>query len=308
VELTTEAFGGVKKDGKIVEGNDCFEEGPWIYRRGDLYYLVYAAGGVPEHLSYSTSASPTGPWTYRGVVMPSQGGSFTNHPGVVDYKGHTYLFYHSGGLPGGGGFQRSVCVDEFSYNADGSIPVMNMTRTGVAPVGTLNPYERVEAETMAWSYGVKTTQDGGDVYVTSVGDGDYIKVREVDFATTGAASLVVRAKGTGGGTLKVYADNPRSATPLATLQVEAATDWQELTARLDATLTGKHDLYFMFSGTGDDMMQLDYWQFAAAGSDAVKAASGVKKKDGQVYTLGGIKVNDPRRGMNIKDGQLFVVK
>jgi len=153
-------------------------------------------------------------------------------------------------------------VDEFSYNADGSIPVMNMTRTGVAPVGTLNPYERVEAETMAWSYGVKTTQDGGDVYVTSVGDGDYIKVREVDFATTGAASLVVRAKGTGGGTLKVYADNPRSATPLA-------------------TLTGKHDLYFMFSGTGDDMMQLDYWQFAAAGSDAVKAASGVKKRTGR---------------------------
>ncbi len=36
--------------------------------------------------------------------MPTQGGSFTNHPGVVDFKGKTYLFYHNGGLPGGGGF------------------------------------------------------------------------------------------------------------------------------------------------------------------------------------------------------------
>ena len=25
---------------------------------------------------------PTGPWTYRGTIMPTQGSSFTNHPGV----------------------------------------------------------------------------------------------------------------------------------------------------------------------------------------------------------------------------------
>ena len=53
-----------------------------------------------------------GPWTYGGVVMKTQGGSFTNHPGVIDYKGKTYLFYHDGSLPGGGGFSRSVCVEE----------------------------------------------------------------------------------------------------------------------------------------------------------------------------------------------------
>jgi arabinoxylan arabinofuranohydrolase len=49
-------------------------------------------------------------------------GAFTNHPGVVDYKGKSYLFYHIGDLPGGGGFECSVCVAEFKYNEDGTIP------------------------------------------------------------------------------------------------------------------------------------------------------------------------------------------
>jgi arabinoxylan arabinofuranohydrolase len=57
--------------------------------------------------------------------MPTQGGSFTNHPGVVDYKGSSYLFYHSAALPGGGGFHRSVCAEKFDYNTDGAIPTIN---------------------------------------------------------------------------------------------------------------------------------------------------------------------------------------
>ena len=30
-----------------------FEEGPWVSRRSDLYYLTYPSGGVPEHSSYN---------------------------------------------------------------------------------------------------------------------------------------------------------------------------------------------------------------------------------------------------------------
>lgn len=32
-----------------------YEEGPWVYKRGDTYYIEYAAGGVPEHMAYSTA-------------------------------------------------------------------------------------------------------------------------------------------------------------------------------------------------------------------------------------------------------------
>jgi arabinoxylan arabinofuranohydrolase len=69
------------------------------------------------------------------------------------------------------------------FNPDGSIVQMTMTKEGAAPVATLNPYQRVEAETIAWESGVKTAKsaDGG-VYVTGIHDGSYIKVCNVDLA------------------------------------------------------------------------------------------------------------------------------
>lgn len=52
--------------------------------------------GVFEHIAYSMSKSPVGPWKYMGEIMPLQDtGSFTNHCGVIDYKGNSYFFYHT---------------------------------------------------------------------------------------------------------------------------------------------------------------------------------------------------------------------
>ena len=36
-----------------------------------------------------------------------------------DFNGKSYFFYHTGKL--GGGFGRSVAVEEFKYNADGTL-------------------------------------------------------------------------------------------------------------------------------------------------------------------------------------------
>lgn len=123
IPMTVESFG----EGGHMTGTS-YAEGPWFYKRDELYYMVYAAFGNEtdedkrkEHLAYSTSESPTGPWVYGGVLMTEEGGTFTNHPGITDFKGHSYLFYHTGELPGGNLFHRSVCVAEFNYNEDGSI-------------------------------------------------------------------------------------------------------------------------------------------------------------------------------------------
>ena len=101
-----------------------YGEGPWFYKRNNIYYMVYAAFAEGEHrnehFAYSTSTGPTGPWVYGGVLM-EEGPCFTNHPGICDFKGHSYLFYHTDELPGGSLFHRSVCVAEFHYNEDGSI-------------------------------------------------------------------------------------------------------------------------------------------------------------------------------------------
>jgi len=122
VPMTEESFG----KGSQPTGT-TYAEGPWFYKRNGIYYMVYAAfaeGQGNEHLAYSTSDSPTGPWVYRGVIMTEEGGTFTNHPGIVDFKDHSYLFYHTAELPGGNLFHRSVCVAEFTYNDDGSIGII----------------------------------------------------------------------------------------------------------------------------------------------------------------------------------------
>lgn len=118
--MDEKAFGPHKmRDGKPATN---FEEAPWIYKRGDTYYLEYAAGGVPEHWAYSTAKSVHGPWTYRGKILGLSDRSFTIHGGSVAFKGKNYMFYHNGMAPKGGGFQRSAAFLPFEYKADGSIP------------------------------------------------------------------------------------------------------------------------------------------------------------------------------------------
>ena len=278
--MTEEAFGSpaMNEREKGKQYKDSYVEGPWLMkmRNGEnkkmrkaqsRYALLYAAGGVPEHISYSTAPSPTGPWTYAGEVMPlADTGSFTNHCGVADYKGHSYFFYHTGKLPGGGGFGRSVAVEEFRYNADGSFPTIMPTDEGVSPVGKLNPYRRVEAETMAWSVGVKTEQnDATGVFVSDIHNGDYIKVREVDFGSSGAKAFkAVAASALQGGCIEVRLDS-LAGRQVALLEIQhtgAGEAWREFSTQLSEQVVGTHDLYFRFTGLkGCKLFNLDWWQF-----------------------------------------------
>jgi arabinoxylan arabinofuranohydrolase len=252
---------------------DNYTEGPWIYKRNGIYYLVYASHGIPEKLSYATSTSPLGPWTYQGIIMETfDGAAFTNHPGVVDFKGHSYLFYHDQRLSVTNGFQRSVSVEEFTYGEDGSIPLVTATTEGITnALANVDPYKRVEAETMAWSEGLRTNgtlYDGG-VYVDSISDGDYIKVRNVDFGSDGAAMFTARvACSSNGGTIEVHA-GAKDGTLLGTLRVnytggEWATDATSLTGA-----TGVNDLYLVFHGDADSkaLFKFDAWKLTAKTAD-----------------------------------------
>lgn len=110
-------------------------EGPWVYKRNDLYYLVYASAGTkPEMIEYCTAKSIDGPWEYRGIIQDNVDNSFTTHPGIIDYKGKSYFFYHNGSLPTGGSYRRSICVDYMYYNPDGTIQKIVQTKKGVAPI------------------------------------------------------------------------------------------------------------------------------------------------------------------------------
>jgi len=110
-------------------------EGPWVYKRNNLYYLIYASAGTkPEMIEYCTATKPEGPYEYRGIIQENVPNSFTTHPGIIDYKGKSYFFYHNGSLPTGGSYRRSICVDYMYYNPDGSIKKIEQTTKGVSPV------------------------------------------------------------------------------------------------------------------------------------------------------------------------------
>ena len=282
IEFTEEGFGAPdpSKRERGKKYTDTYTEGPWAFKRNGIYYMMYAAGGVPEHIAYSTSTTPTGPWTYRGTIMPqmNETQSFTNHAGICDFKGHSYFFYHTGNLPGGGGFGRSVAVEEFEYNADGTIPQILPTRTGVAPIGTLNPYQRVQGETMAYSMGVRTEwTDTEGVFVSDIHHGDWIRLSEVDFGQEGQwpkgtpfsgkpSRLQLKARvssGMVGGTMEMRLDSLRGQV-IATIEVGGTGGYEKfttVTSDLRTLPTGKHEVFLTFTGMkGRKLMNLDWWQ------------------------------------------------
>lgn len=268
--IQTEDGFGAPGPKERVEGKkyrDNYTEGPWFFKRDGKYYLVYAAGGVPEHIAYSMSDSPTGPWKYMGEIMPlSDTNSFTNHSGIIDYKGKSYFFYHTGKLPGGGGFARSVAVEPFEYNPDGTIPVIHPTDEGAPSVGTLDPMQRVEAETMSWSKGVSTeTNSKTGVYVSDIHNGDYIKVSSVDFGSVSPAKFGASvASALRGGTIEVRLDAV-DGDLVASLDVPGTGGWEEwryIEVPALMEIPGVHDLYFVFKGRkGPKLFNFDYWNF-----------------------------------------------
>ena len=127
----------VELDGEIqVLPMENYVEGPWIYKRDGHYYNVYASmGRGGESISYAMADNIEGPWTFRGELTGPGKDSFTIHPGVIDFQGKSYLFYHNSTLSldgyGPATGRRSVCVDEVRYNADGTMQYVEQTLGGI---------------------------------------------------------------------------------------------------------------------------------------------------------------------------------
>jgi hypothetical protein len=247
VPLTVEGFG--RGNGRSWCPRDTlYEEGPWFYKRNGLYYMVYAASGLPENICCATSANATGPWVFKGVIIPTQGHSSTDHPGVHDY----------------GSYTRSVCIEEFKYNADGTFPTINMTTNGPAPLGHLNPFDRTEAETIAWESGVKTAKsDAVGVYVTDIHNGACIRVCSVDFGDKGSSKFLASvASATKGGAIELRLDS-ETGPLIGTLKVKptgASDKWKTQSCRARGA-KGVHDFYLKFTGGDGPLMNFDWWKF-----------------------------------------------
>ncbi len=134
-------FGGEGTNGDVFyrgKGLTMYTEAPWLYRRqhedgnyyGD-YYLIYAHGWR-EQMAYSTCTDLLkGDWTFGGVIFDCNATSNTNHSGLFDFKGKTYMIYHNGALPEGNGYRRSPNLCEVHFDDNGKILKMEETTAGI---------------------------------------------------------------------------------------------------------------------------------------------------------------------------------
>lgn len=114
-----------------LAGLDAFFEAPWVFRRGDTYYLAYdwKRGGsqwTPSNyqaaVGYATATSPLGPWQFKGIILSGTSAT-TVHPSIVEHKGRWWLTYHTKDAKDGGHFRRSVAIDEVRWDGATILPV-----------------------------------------------------------------------------------------------------------------------------------------------------------------------------------------
>ncbi len=118
----------VEIDGDILDitpaGSD-FTEAPWVHKHDGRYYLTFACGW-PEKLGYAVADRIEGPYRYEGIFSEVAGNCTTTHPGIVEFKGRTWLFTHDATLREGTGASRCVGVEELHYDAEGHILPCNL--------------------------------------------------------------------------------------------------------------------------------------------------------------------------------------
>ena len=223
-----------------------------------------------EGIGYAMSDKATGPWSTKGYIMRPTERSRGNHPGIIDYKGSSYVFglnydlLHLETLDHKE--RRSTSVAKMHYNPDGTIQeVPYWQETKLEQIENFNPYRRVEAETMAWGYGLKAeNHKNGGLYITDIDDNEYLCVRGVDFGKKGAKKFSVSAACVEkGGMIEIRLDSTEgqvigsvSISPTGGLDI-----YKQMSCRIK-NAKGVHDLYFCFKGEkGNKLFNLDYWEF-----------------------------------------------
>lgn len=254
---------------KLKETPEHYQEGPWFYKRNGHYYLAFASTCCPEGIGYAMSDSPTGPWKTKGYIMRPTERTRGNHPGIMDYKGKLYVFglnYDLLKLETNTHYERrSVSVAEMHYNEDGTIQeVPYWADTKLEQIGTFNPFRKVEAETMAWGYGLKTAPNADkSLSVVDVNNGEYICVRGVNFGKNKARRFEVSALPLEGGNLKIRLDAPdgKIVGNVNIPQGNETSKYELYSCEVNA-ISGIHDLYLSFEGENNkDLFELDYWKF-----------------------------------------------
>ncbi|MBQ8798264.1 MAG: family 43 glycosylhydrolase [Lachnospiraceae bacterium] len=262
-----------------------------INKEGDTYIYSYCTnwnvdaegkqkyGFANAQIAYMTSKDPMGPFEYVGVVFKNQNDYFpgnggNNHHSIFKFNGEWYITYHTRiasnqvGLSGLN--YRSTHVTQIKMLEEGVFEKLaRANKESLVPVKNFNPYDKVEAETMATMGGINTTPadevskqyGSGNMELCEIESGDWVALYNADFGETGATKFTAAVKAEAGktGAIQIRVDDLNGPV-LGYLDVSGQADgtYHEITVDLLKQVTGVHDLVFVFCGEG---YTVDYWQF-----------------------------------------------
>ncbi|HMA64171.1 MAG TPA: carbohydrate-binding protein, partial [Chitinispirillaceae bacterium] len=211
-------------------------------------------------------------------------------PGIFDFKGSTYttgftneLWFSIQGGRTTRYERRSASLAKLSFDADGTIPKIPWFGVGnpvpgVSQVGSLNPYDTVQAETICFSKGVRTEackDVSGKMNVDSIHNGDYIKVKGVDFNNSGSKLFEARvASGANGGTIELYLDS-LTGTKIGSCTFQGTNGWQSWVTKSCAVsdVSGKHDLFLKFTGGNGLLFNFNWWKFTGSTGSGITSSN-----------------------------------
>lgn len=252
-----------------------FFEASWMHKYNGTYYFSYSTRPKAKmRIDYMTSKSPVAGFTYRGIVshQPPLNGN-NNHHSIFEFEGVWYEAYHNrivarqANVPHT--YRRNLCIDRIRHKDDGTIEIMQNTEDGLPQLSYVNPFERVEAETMNAQKGIETEAcSEGGLHVCDIEEGDWIKVRGVDFGPVGADAFSARVVSSGrGGKMELRLGSP-SGEWVGTCDVSSTDgnkNWKTVSCSVKET-KGIQDLYLVFTGSSKSMFNLDWWKFASKNS------------------------------------------
>lgn len=236
----------------------------------DRSYFPATLGAAPETCSmcYMVSDDPLNAdsWEWGGEYLtnPNQHGYpfSNNHSHLQKYGDKYYLLYQNvsllenmGKLNSADGF-RSIGIDICEVDEKNvKLGVSAMTDKGVDQIKNLDALSLQEAETMHTAGGIQYyTDDDGNLFAAGISTGDWIGLTNVDFAG-GVNTFAARVKGDG--LIEIRLDDINSE-PVGSLQFNTEGEIEVFTCKLDKTVSGVHNLFFVF---GDNFL-FDQWQFA----------------------------------------------
>ena len=131
----------------LLTPKKTFREGTYVFYRKGLYYFLWSENDTRSEdyrVRYGTSKSPLGPIKVPvdNIVIAknaAQGIYGTGHNSILQIPGKDewYIVYHRFFYPDGikmgkaAGYNREVCIDKMTFNADGSIIQVIPTHEGV---------------------------------------------------------------------------------------------------------------------------------------------------------------------------------